>query len=731
MNGIRTGLILAAVSLFLFAAVAGAAPVIIGEKLQPVLAETPADELIPVVALMSPRHDVEELTAMVQGLRADERKAVIWDEVRTRADLSQDAALDYLYAQEQLANATSIRSLKMANAIGVHATAAVIEALAGMENVRAIHYTPARKVVPDPPDQQPVPGGELDELAWGIETVNAQAVWDMGYSGAGVLVAVIDTGINYNHVDLADHLWDGGPEYPNHGYDFYNNDNNPVDDNGHGTHVSGTVCGDGTGGTQTGVAPDATLMGLKVFNSWGSGEESMTWDALDFCLQQGVDVTSLSAGWTDEVLNLRATFRDNYDILNAAGIVSIVAAGNEGNWQDWYPIPDNVRTPGNVPPPWLHEDQTEPGEVGGVITAGATDQNDNIADFSSRGPVTWENVDPYFDFVYNGGQNQGLLKPDLSAPGVDVKSLSYTDNDGYVWNGWSGTSMATPHISGTACLLFEINENLTPAEVNEALEMGSVDYGTPGKDNTFGTGRLDSYESALLAEEMGSIVTINIDPEFDPYVIPGSGGTMTFDVSIRNNLVTPANGQVWTEAILPDGSTYQIQTYNVTLQPDVDIDVFDAEQYVPAGAPDGEYLFVIKIGLYPNFVVDEDSFEFIKITFDPDGGNEWTSRGLDQLAGDASAEPLAANVSEFALGEAYPNPFNPATTISLALPEAGDVRVAVFNALGREVAELQNGRLAAGEHAFTFDASGLASGIYFVRATAGAETAMRKIVLMK
>ncbi|HEX04005.1 MAG TPA: hypothetical protein ENH10_02475, partial [Bacteroidetes bacterium] len=445
---------------------AQAAPTLIGEDLQPVLAEASASDMIPVVVLMAQRHNVEELSAMVEGFRADERKAVMWNEVSLRADRSQDALLDYLYELEQSGTVERIRSLKLANAVSFHGTPASINSLSNREDIMEILYSQEEKVFEDPVSPAQM-ADELDEIVTGINIVNAPDVWADGYTGEGVLLAIIDTGVNYNHLDVADHMWDGGGSYPNHGYDFYNSDNNPYDDNGHGTHTAGTALGDGTAGSQTGVAPDATLMALKVFSSGGSGVESDTWDALDFCIAHGVDVTSLSAGWTSASTTIKQAFREQYDLMNAAGIVSIVAAGNEGSYQNWYPIPNNVRTPGTVPPPWLHADQTEPGGTGGVITAGATEDNDTIASFSSRGPVTWDNVSPWYDFDYSPGD--GLYKPDVCAPGVNVKSLDYSSNTGYVQYGWSGTSMATPHIAGAAALLLSQNPTLTPAEICEAL----------------------------------------------------------------------------------------------------------------------------------------------------------------------------------------------------------------------------------------------------------------------
>ncbi len=714
----------------LFASMSSAAPTVISDELQPVLAAADESEMVRVVVLMRDRHDVQELSSMMDGLRATDRKALMWNEVSLRADRSQEDLLDNLYRLEQQGKATRIRSLKLANAVDLRATPRVIRQIAQRADVRAIEWMNDEKVIPDPPNSGGS-GNELDEICWGVDNVRAPEVWnDLGYTGEGILLAIIDTGCNYEHIDLADHMWNGGADYPNHGYDFYNNDNNPWDDHSHGTHCAGSALGDGTGASQTGVAPDATLMALKIFNSGGSGAESDCWAALDFCIEHAVHVTSLSAGWTNASNTIRESFRDQYDLVNAAGIVNLVASGNEGSWGT---IPNQVRTPGTVPPPWHNPDQIEDGGLSGVITVGATDINNNIASFSSRGPVTWQAVSPWFDYAYNPGA--GLFKPDVSAPGVNVKSCNYIDSnnnniyDDYA-DGWDGTSMATPHAAGAAALLLSIDENFTPAQIDEILETSAVDYGTTGKDNSFGAGRIDTYEACLLAESMATDINIRITPEYDePYFIPGSGGVLRFAARIRNNYAVNTPGVVWTEAILPNGNTYQIDTYNVVYQPGVDIEAPNAAVQVPGGAPNGYYTFIAKAGLVFGNPISMDEFEFVKFSFDADGDTEWSMTGFEVM--DNGAVEVTNVPSEFALGAAYPNPFNPTTSISLSLPQSELVTVSVFNALGQEVATLQNGQLTAGQHIFTFDGSGLSSGVYFISAQAGANHGLQKVVLMK
>ena len=194
-------------------------------------------------------------------------------------------------------------------------------------------------------------------LTENITHINVDDVWNKGYTGKGVVVALIDSGVNYNHIDLADHLWDGGDQYPNHGYDFINDDNDPIDDNGHGTHCAGTICGDGTSGTQTGMAPDVTLMCLKVLDSEGSGYSSITQSAAEFAVENGADIISLSLGSRYPGASVSYSNRVIYTNVLQAGVVASVAAGNDRNKINEYAIPRNINSPGNCPPPWLHPDQ--------------------------------------------------------------------------------------------------------------------------------------------------------------------------------------------------------------------------------------------------------------------------------------------------------------------------------------------------------------------------------------
>ena len=199
------------------------------------------------------------------------------------------------------------------------------------------------------------------EPTWSVKRVNAPLLWQLGLTGNDVLVAVIDTGVNYDHPDLQNRMWDGGPEFPNHGFDFAADDNDPRDEGeagtGHGTACAGIVAGDGASGKRTGVAPGARIMALRV-----GGKEENFWRALEFAIARRVHVISMSMTW-------KATSSPNYpswrricESILAAGILHANSTGNQGTSSTAGPlkVPFNIGAPGNCPPPRLHPLQSAP-----------------------------------------------------------------------------------------------------------------------------------------------------------------------------------------------------------------------------------------------------------------------------------------------------------------------------------------------------------------------------------
>lgn len=274
------------------------------------------------------------------------------------------------------------------------------------------------------------------------------------YSKNDVVVAVIDTGIYTGHVDLDNGKVIGWKDY-------VNGRTTPYDDNGHGTHVAGTIAGEGDGNPQyEGVAPGAALVGLKVLNSQGSGTMSDVTAAIDWCVTNknvyGIDIINMSLGAAGSSDGTDATsLAANNAVAN--GIVVVVAAGNEGPAR--YTI-------------------GSPGAASNVITVGAMadvgEGGFNLTDFSSRGPTA-----------------DGRIKPDIAAPGYNITSVKTNTTSSYVT--YSGTSMATPFTAGTVALMLDANPNLSPSQVKSILASTAQDWDSSGKDIDYGYGRLDGY----------------------------------------------------------------------------------------------------------------------------------------------------------------------------------------------------------------------------------------------
>lgn len=452
------------------------------------------NEPIEVIVIMKSQYDHEQLNRRADffGSRADRRDFVV-KELKAFAATSQYDLRHTLSAMERNGMASAPTVLWISNALCFSATKSAIQDLARRDDIGMIGYAIQRCCLPD--GEEASPATDLREITPNVVQVNADKVWDLGYKGEGVVVALIDTGVNYRHDDVADHLWDGGEEFPNHGYDVFNHDDDPMDEHGHGSHCAGTVCGDGTAGFQTGMAPEARLMCVKCTNPNSYCNAANMAEGIQWAIDHGCDLFSMSLGLLNASLSERELLRSACEAALDAGVVAAIAAGNEGHKLDEYPLPRNVRVPGSCPPPYLDDVQSQnPGGKSCTVCVGAVDYNDSVAYFTSHGPVTWQSSGigtvNYFDYPYEYGNASefGLIRPDVCAPGVDIKSLNYLGNHGYI--NMSGTSMATPCVAGCMALMLSKNNDLTPSEVCRLLEETAVPL-AEGKSNICGFGRVD------------------------------------------------------------------------------------------------------------------------------------------------------------------------------------------------------------------------------------------------
>ncbi|MBO7617494.1 MAG: S8 family serine peptidase [Bacteroidales bacterium] len=511
------------------------------------------NETFRVIIEMKDQYDNPNLERGTALMTRAERRDYVVNELKRFSEGSQSEITRYLDALATRGGVRVLHHFWIFNGVCCEATASCIDELSLRNDVRFVSLD--KKIVMDDPmersgDDRANP--PQTGVQWHVSRIQADQVWDMGYNGNGVVVAIIDTGVNYEHEDIKNKMWDGGEQYK-HGWDFYENDNDPMDrttEVGHGTHVAGIVAGDGTQ-YKTGVAPGATIMALKVAGDYHSddndefGSQSIVGHAVEFAVEHGADVLNLSIGWHGS--GGIAYFRKKFENVLKAGVVAVVSAGNQrGNYQ----VPNMIDAPGNCPPPWCHPDQDQVLPSGyeykpsAVICVGATTkaEENTIAWYSSIGPVTWQNVVGYHDFPYENGSstNTGLIRPDIVAPGGLGKnepgsvwslrhnhfnwiSNSYT---GYV--GYQGTSMATPCVAGVVALMLQANPNLTPEKIDEILETTATHLGEPGKNNQYGSGLVNAKAAVTAAlallDDMPQRYHITTDQVPFSYCTTVSGG---------------------------------------------------------------------------------------------------------------------------------------------------------------------------------------------------------------
>ena len=506
------------------------------------------DGKIKINIILKVQSDAAELNRMADALSTKaERRLFVVNTLKRQAEESQADLLNYLNELEINGLVEEIRPLWIVNSVSCYADDLLMDKISQRDDVLAVYHVEELQLPEDESVVIPAERGDGREIAENIVKVNADKVWELGYTGEDVLVAIIDTGVRLDHADLQGRFWDGGAEFPNHGYDFYSHDNDPSDTHGHGTHVAGTIVGTGASGTQTGVAPGAKIMALKVFHGEDNLTEPTMWvEAMQFAVEHGADVLNMSLGQPLPDAAVKLMMRQACDNTLAAGVVAAVCAGNSRQIQMLAPIPYNIWSPGDCPPPHLHEDQmVNAGGTSCVICVGGVDFNDVIGGFSSEGPSTWSDVAQYNDYPYSSGSaiNIGLIRPDVCAPGVNIKSLDWNTTNGYCLK--SGTSMATPCVAGTIALMLSKNHELTPAQIDEILERTAIPL-SAHKSNDFGSGRIDALAAV---NAVGNDGVAEIDDNVSIYPNPTTGIVNIAANGLKNIVVFNALGQKVYETI--------------------------------------------------------------------------------------------------------------------------------------------------------------------------------------
>jgi FG-GAP-like repeat/Secretion system C-terminal sorting domain len=346
---------------------------------------------------------------------------------------------------------------------------------------------------------------------------------------------------------------------------------------------------------------------------------------------------------------------------------------------------------------------------------GATDYGDDIAWWKNVDGVGLEWAEHTVDSEFDGAES--VYAADIDGDGdIDVLGAGKRSDTVEWWENVDGVGLNwTRHLVRDgftyACWVFA-------ADVDGDDDIDILGAATSADEITW-------WENAL------PLPTIKLEPFGAPIVIPGQGGQFDFKVRIVNRSNYPLWLSAWSEAILPNGDLYS----PIMLNNYVGIGPYSGfvrvvTQGVPGFAPTGEYQFFARLGMYPYQTTALDSFSFSKgygVTADPPLA-DWSVSGFN----DVEAATPHELPTEYSVESAHPNPFNSTTTISIALSEASYLTVVVFNVNGQRVAELANDQFNEGSHTLTFDASNLASGLYFIRTTVpGHLEEIQKVMLVR
>lgn len=370
----------------------------------------------------------------------------------------------------------SNRLMRVVNAIVVQGDEDKILALSKLPSVKRVTKSkPVRKF-----------------LAESVPMIKADKVWERkgprgnNLTGKGIVVAVIDSGVDYNHNDLGGCIGNGCKVIG--GYDFVDSDADPMDVDGHGTHVAGIVAANGG---VVGVAPDASILAVRVLDSEGNGFNTQTVEGIEYAVDpdgdpstdDGADIINLSLGGPGDADDIVSSA---VDAATAAGVVVVAAAGNNGSYYDiGKHSPASART---------------------AITVGSVDKQNNISDFSSKGPVL----------------NSDYIKPEVVAPGTGIYSLQ-TNNR---YEEMSGTSMASPHVAGAAALLLQARPALQPEQMKSILMSSATNI----SDDIFASG----YGLVDVQNALTNVVSMSTAPLFFGNTPKQNGVKRTANIIVTN-----------------------------------------------------------------------------------------------------------------------------------------------------------------------------------------------------
>ncbi|MFA5352826.1 MAG: S8 family serine peptidase [Thermodesulfovibrionales bacterium] len=472
--------------LFLFLSGLSAAAGVVDPELDRSIQSAGYGEEIPVIIKLSDKPDLRPF----KGLKKQIARSAVTKALRGLADRSQGDVRSHLERR----GAKVISSLWLVNGMAATVRANEIRALASLPGVESVR--------PDAVVFAPGTATATQAVApeWNLNAIRAPELWNMGYRGAGVVIASMDTGVDADHPDLKS-SWRGGG---NSWYDPNGQHLSPYDFSGHGTQVMGIMAGGSTGGSAIGVAPEARWISVKIFDDSGRSTYSTIHKGFQWLLDpdgnpdtdDAPDIVNNSWG-LDNVNNCSPEFRPDIQNLQAAGIDVVFAGGNYG------PGAGTSVSPGNNPE---------------AYAVGAVDGSYTVASFSSRGASACDNT------VY----------PELVAPGVGIRTSDLTFGgavpDAYMTV--TGTSFSTPHVAGSMALLLSAFPDLAVSDLDAALTDSAQDLGPQGAENSYGYGMVDVMNAYNLLLSRSQNITV--DPPVYDFVVSAIGSSSQKGFVLQN-----------------------------------------------------------------------------------------------------------------------------------------------------------------------------------------------------
>ncbi|MCD6161267.1 MAG: S8 family serine peptidase [candidate division Zixibacteria bacterium] len=452
------------------------------------LQDMTASSEVDVVVMMSDQVDIVSLKRQLKQDNATlaERNRIVIEALQEKANLTQQSAATYLDDLQSQGLIKRYKKVWIANMFIVTANKAGIEAIASLSEFSDLYYnyiiegiTPVEIGKSDPP--------LTTSIEIGLARINAPAAWAAGFTGAGRVVANMDTGVDGNHPAFSDRFRgdvDNDGDVDESWFDPYAGWTFPQDSGSHGTHTMGTICGCSPNGDTIGVAIEAQWISAAPIDRGGGIPGTIADAILSFQwfvdpdgnpeTQDNPDAVGNSWGISPIYHGVPAcdeTFWVVIDNLEAAGTAVVFSAGNEGNQADAVRTPaDRATTEYNC---------FSVGSVNGNLP------HLPISSFSSCGPV------------YCTPDGSMACKPEVVAPGDNIRSS--VPGGGYTT--MSGTSMASPHITGAIGVIRSANPDLDVDSIKEILLATAYDLGDAGDDNTYGYGIIDLYEACLVAQQ--------------------------------------------------------------------------------------------------------------------------------------------------------------------------------------------------------------------------------------